>query len=110
MKELQKRPTEEEFGRAGRLDEYSTGIFIGRRIIEVPEKYGDYTHIKYLDPSVKDKIDPSKKYKCWYHHRQPADPADCSDYYFIAYIEEVPEHYLWIEREYEKYQKYIKEK
>lgn len=110
---LQKKPTDEQvkdyYHR--RLSDYETGLFYGHEIIEKKPKYGgDYRHIHFFDKTVVDKIKPNVRYKCWFDYSTPSDPSDCSSYYYIVYIEEVPKKWCMCEAVYKLFQKYVNEK
>jgi len=105
-----KRPVDNKDIYGSLMQDYACDLFWGRRII--PEKRnawtGDGTTIKFWDESVIKKIQPDKRYKCWYKHSFPSDPADSSDAYFFAYIEEVPENICECERLADSYVEILK--
>ena len=94
---IQKKPTDEEIKERGpwgytKLSDFSVRLFKGHQLFETEPNYlGDYRHVHYFDPRVKGKIDRNKWYKCWFSYSDAHDPADSSEYFYFAYIEEVPE-------------------
>lgn len=89
---LQKKPTDQEVAKWGfrGLFDYSTKVFKGKELEDREYSSGKKT-VSFYDKSVKSKIKPDKLYKCWYDYSDASDPCDTSEFWYIAYIEEVPE-------------------
>lgn len=114
---IQKKPTKEKIDKYqadsgySRLSDYPTRIFKGHELFETkPNFCGDYKHVRFLDPNVKDKIDSSKYYKCWYSYSDASDPADSNEYFFFVYVEEVPDDIVDAINAQEKIKRYLNEK
>ena len=116
MSQIQIKPTDEEIKAKGpwghsKLSDFRVDIFKGSQLFETePNFLGDYKHVRYFDPSVKDKIQNDKLYKCWYSYSDAHDPADSSEYFYFAYIEEVPEDILEALKAKRKVELYLCEK
>lgn len=96
---IQQKPTDKEISERwgcdgyNHLSNFSVKIFKGYQLFETkPDRLGDYRHVHFLDPSVKEKIDKDKHYKCWYGYKDAADPMNSSEYFFFAYVEEIPDY------------------
>lgn len=113
---LQKKPTDEEIQEKSpwgyhKLSDFSTKIFKGHQLFETkPDFLGDYKHVNFFDKSVKDKIKEDKYYKCWYSYRDASDPADSSEYFYFAYVEEVPTEIVEAIKAQDVIHKYVTEK
>ena len=91
---LMDRPSDEEIKRDPytsyyKLDEVNTDIFLGANIHS--ETYGSNRDTWRYPEGVEEKIKPDKNYKIWYRCHDASDPCDTSTFYYVYYIEEVPQ-------------------
>lgn len=110
---IQKRPTDEEVRDYYhiKLSDYIVEIFKGHQLRETkPNFLGDYKHVRFFDKTVANKIDDNKYYKCWYSYRDASDPADSSEYFYFAYVEEVPAEIVEAIKAQDMIHKYVTEK
>lgn len=116
ISQIQRKPTDEEIRNKGpwgysKLSDFSVDLFKGSQLFESePDFLGDYRHVGYFDPSVKNRIQNDKLYKCWYSYSDAHDPADRSEYFYFAYIEEVPKDILEALKAKRKVELYLCEK
>lgn len=81
---LMEKPSEHE------LKHLRIDIDKGENIKTYTPQYGDPTYWRYPN-GVEEKIDDDKTYKVWFNYRDAADPADSTTWYYVKYIEEVPD-------------------
>ena len=81
---LLEKPSEYE------LKYVSTNFKQGRYIKTYKPQYGDPTYWNY-PKGVKKKIKDDKTYKVWFEYSDAADTFDSTTWYYVKYIEEVPD-------------------
>ena len=112
MNPLMKAPTDDYISKhtsRSKLSDFATALFWGRDL-HTEKKSGDRMTVSYLDKSVEAKIEDNKRYKCWYEYSDASDPADSSTWYYIVYVEEVPQKFVEYERMTKNYKEYIESK
>lgn len=72
------------------LNYLRTNIDKGKYIKSRFPEYSDPTYWCYPN-GVKEKIEDDKTYKVWFEYRDAADPYDSTTWYYVKYIEEVPD-------------------
>lgn len=110
---MQQRPKDEEVRNYyhNKLSDYSVKIFKGYELHATEPNYlGDYKHVRFFDKTVESKIEDDKYYKCWYDYKDASDPADSSEYFYFAYVEEVPDEIVKIIESERVLYKYMEEK
>ena len=65
-------------------------IFTGCEIHTCEPRYSDPTYWYYPE-GVEDKVNNNKHYRVWYTWKDTADPTDTTTWYYVKYIEEIPE-------------------
>ena len=65
-------------------------VYTGYQIHTIEPRYSDPTYWYYPE-DVEEKVNNNKHYRVWYTYRDAADPADNTTWYYVKYIEEIPE-------------------
>ena len=73
-------------------------ILEGKYLHTYEPKYGDPTYWIY-PKGVEEKIEDDKKYRVWYYSTDSADPADCTIWNHVEYIQYVPQEKYELKKE-----------